>query len=142
MTSLSSFQKTKCLEIIDKLINWPICSPFIHDVDPNNDGAPDYLNVVKEPMSLTKVKEKLQHGEYKDLDQWKNDVNLIWTNAEEYNGPDGLFTHMAKEAELKFKKKCDRFPKDPEHEWYDRLKRTINKLREIVESPPPEVLQG
>jgi hypothetical protein len=67
MSKLSKFQQTKCLQITKKLIDWPICSPFVQMVDPVRDGAPDYFDLIKEPMALTEVKRKLMANDYDSI---------------------------------------------------------------------------
>lgn len=139
MGGLTKFQQNKCLEIIAKLINWPICSPFVEMVDPEKDGAPDYLEVIKNPMALNEVKKKLNSNSYANLQEWKDDVNLIWENAKTYNGEDTLFTHMAMEAKLWFQHKMDSFPSTPEEEWTRKIQKTAKKLYEVLSHPPAEL---
>lgn len=136
---LSKFQQAKCQAIIDKLIAWPICSPFIEMVDPERDGAPDYLDFIKEPMSLAEVKRKLHHDEYESVKDWERDVLLIWSNARTYNGEDTLFTYMAMEADMWFRSKMKRFPSTNEEEWTGKIQRTAKKLYEVMAHPPPEL---
>ncbi|EAX90281.1 Bromodomain containing protein [Trichomonas vaginalis G3] len=137
--SLNKFQLTKCLQIIEKLISWQICSPFVELVDPERDGAPDYLEVVKNPMALREVQKKLNDGAYSNLDQFKDDVDLIWSNAKLYNGDDTLFTHMALEAAQWFNEKMKRFPSTPEEEWTRKIQRTTQKLLGVLLHPPVEL---
>ena len=139
MTKLSKFQQAKCLEITEKLMAWPICSPFIEMVDPERDGAPDYFDYIKEPMALRKVQKKLNANEYDTIQAWEHDVNLIWSNAKLYNGEDTLFTHMAMEAALWFKEKMKRFPSTQEEDWTGKIQRTTKKLLEVLSHPPAEL---
>jgi hypothetical protein len=139
MAKLTKFQQTKCLEITDKLINWPICSPFVEMVDPDRDGAPDYFEYIKEPMALNEVKRKLTANEYDSVQTWERDVNLIWKNAKTYNGDDTLFTHMAMEASLWFNQKMKRFPSTQEEDWTGKIQRTTKKLLDVLSHPPAEL---
>lgn len=139
MSKLSKFQQTKCLEITEKLINWPICSPFIEMVDPERDGAPDYFDYVKEPMALAEVKKKLTSNQYDSVQAWQRDIGLIWENAKTYNGDDTLFTHMAMEAALWFEQKMKRFPSTQEEDWTGKIQRTAKKLCDVLSHPPPEL---
>ena len=139
MSLLSKFKQSKCLEITDKLISWPICLPFIEMVDPERDGAPDYFDYIKNPMALDEVKKKLNNNEYESVQAWEHDVNLIWENAKKYNGEDTLFTHMAMEAALWFKDKMKRFPSTQEEDWTAKIQRTTKKLLEVLSHPPAEL---
>ena len=115
---LTKFQQTKCQEIIEKLINWPICSPFIELVDPERDGAPDYLEIIKHINGISMVFQK---------------------DAKTYNGEDTLFTHMAMEASIWVENKMKRFPSTPEEEWTGKIQRTAKKLFDVLSHPPAEL---
>lgn len=108
-------------------------------VDPERDGAPDYLDYVKEPMALNEVKRKLLNNEYESREQWERDVNLIWTNAKTYNGDDTLFTQMAMEASMWFNEKMKRFPTTQEEDWARKIQRTTKKLLNVLSHPPAEL---
>jgi hypothetical protein len=139
MSKLTKFQQTKCLEITEKLINWPICTPFVEMVDPVRDGAPDYFEYIKKPMALSEVKRKLTANEYDTVQSWERDVNLIWQNARTYNGEDTLFTHMAMEASLWFTQRMKRFPATQEEDWTGKIQRTAKKLLDVLMHPPAEL---
>jgi hypothetical protein len=108
-------------------------------VDPERDGAPDYLDVITEPMALNEVKRKLTTNEYDSVQAWQRDVRLIWKNAKIYNGEDTLFTHMAMEADLWFDQKMKRFPSTQEEDWTGKTQRTAKKLFDVLSHPPAEL---
>lgn len=137
--SLSKFQTEKLVKLVDKLINKPICLPFVDLVDPEKDGAPDYLQIIKEPMSLREVLKKLKNNSYSSIEQFERDMGLIWTNAKTYNGPDALFTHMAMESKVYFDSKMKQFSNTPEEEWTKKIQRTTQKLLDVLQHPPPEL---
>ena len=56
---------------------------FLEPVDPVALGLHDYFDVVKEPMDLGTIRTKL--SSYDDLDNFANDVRLVFTNAMLYN---------------------------------------------------------
>ncbi|XP_010535990.1 PREDICTED: transcription initiation factor TFIID subunit 1 isoform X2 [Tarenaya hassleriana] len=47
--------------------------------------APDYLDIVKRPMDLSTIREKVRRLEYKDREQFRHDVWQIKFNAHLYN---------------------------------------------------------
>mgnify|MGYP005871260765 CR=1 FL=1 len=59
--------------------------PFMYPVDPEALQIPQYREVIKNPMDLTTVKTKYENGEYKDLDSFEKDVELIFDNAMIFN---------------------------------------------------------
>ena len=134
-----SFQMQKCVQITQKMMKWSVCIPFVEMVDPERDGAPRYFDIIQEPMALRRVLEKLQANEYDTVKDWKNDVNLIWSNARTYNGEDTLITYMAMEASRWFDEKTKDFPTTQEEEWTATMHRTSNKLLHVLSHPPLEI---
>ena len=137
--SINSFILTKCLKIIDTLIQWEICKPFVDRVDPERDGALDYYDRIKEPMTLNEVRTKLTNNAYKNLDSFKYDVNLIWKNARIYNGEDTLFTQMAKEASMWFDQKTNNIPSCIEEDWLMQIQNVTKKIYNALIDPPPDL---
>jgi hypothetical protein len=138
MPKLTKFQQTKCLEITGKLISWPICSPFIEMVDPVRDNAPDYFEVIEEPMALNEVRRKLTLNEYDSVEAWKHDINQIWKNARFYNGDGHLLAQTAQEASLWFNQKVKRLPATQEEDWIVKIELASKRLVEAVSHPPGE----
>ena len=61
---------------------------FAEPVDPVRLAIPDYLEIVKDPMDLGTVQKKLMANEgtgYRSVDQFVEDVRLVWYNAKIYN---------------------------------------------------------
>ncbi|KAF6197808.1 hypothetical protein GE061_008775 [Apolygus lucorum] len=56
---------------------------FSKPVDVNE--VPDYLQVIKEPMDLETMMTKIDHLEYTCAQDFLNDIDLLCTNALEYN---------------------------------------------------------
>ena len=92
----------KCLKIVSALRKNPLSLPFLEPVDPEVFGIPNYFEVIKDPMDLSTVEDKLRSQKYENHDEFVKDVNLIWTNARTFN-PEGHRVHeMAKTMELYF----------------------------------------
>jgi len=51
----------------------------------NRDEVPDYYNIIKNPIDLSSITEKLRKGKYMKKDDFKNDLDLIWSNCYTYN---------------------------------------------------------
>jgi hypothetical protein len=62
---------------------------FLEPVDWESLGLTDYLTVVKKPMDLNTVKNKLADGGYSSKEECSDDIRLIWSNAMLYNVPGG-----------------------------------------------------
>lgn len=58
--------------------------PFVGPVD--EDYAPNYYKVIREPMDLQTIEDKLDNQEYLTLDQFRSDFQLVVLNCHKYNG--------------------------------------------------------
>ncbi len=68
-------------EIIDALKKEPRAKIFLHKV--NKKDAPNYYDIIKNPMDLGTVERKIMI--YNDLSEFKADLDLIWDNCLKYN---------------------------------------------------------
>ncbi|OHS94692.1 Bromodomain containing protein [Tritrichomonas foetus] len=135
-STLNGVQKTYCLKITKKIMDYPISVFFLNPVDPEKDGAPDYLEKIKKPMDLNTVKSKLESNSYPSIDKWKEEMNLIWKNAMTYN-TEGNYIHMiAKELNEVFRRFCETIPKSELEAWTFRVRKTHSKLMKLIESKP------
>jgi len=57
----------------------------------------DYFDVIKEPMDLSTVEEKLKNHEYSTTHDFSLDVYKIWDNAFTYNSKDSRIFQMTQE---------------------------------------------
>ncbi|PSR76979.1 hypothetical protein BD289DRAFT_463729 [Coniella lustricola] len=85
--------------------NWLNNQWFLEPVDPVALNIPTYHSVVKQPMDLGTMKQKLQGGEYESAKDFKADFGLIVKNCIKFNGEDHAVTVAAKELEKSFEKK-------------------------------------
>jgi len=46
---------------------------------------PDYYELIKNPIDMKKIKDKIEAFDYTDVDQYSADFNLMYNNAQEYN---------------------------------------------------------
>jgi Bromodomain/Bromodomain extra-terminal - transcription regulation len=58
-------------------------------------GLLDYPKLIKNPMDLGTIKDKLKKKGYKTLRQLNDDVNLVWTNCMTYNQDGSDFYKLA-----------------------------------------------
>ncbi|CAD7695550.1 unnamed protein product [Ostreobium quekettii] len=83
----------KCETILNNIRRHRLAGPFLHPVDPVRAQVPDYYNVIKHPMDLGTVGERLelrgrggQRGYASPL-EFRDDMRLVWANCREYNPP-------------------------------------------------------
>lgn len=67
---------------------------FNSPVDPEALGIPDYYSVISRPMDLGTVRQRLEAGEYGNLQHLSEDICLVFENAQRYN-PVGHAVHTA-----------------------------------------------
>jgi hypothetical protein len=72
----------KCERVLAQLCKHPCIGPFLTPVD-----VPGYGLVIKEPMDLGTVGNKLRGGEYGSPGEFIHDICKIWTNSWAYNEP-------------------------------------------------------
>ena len=51
----------------------------------------DYTTIVKNPMDLSIIRKKIEKFEYKNCEDYKNDLELIYVNSKAYNGQSNLY---------------------------------------------------
>uniref|UniRef100_A0A673CCE8 Uncharacterized protein n=1 Tax=Sphaeramia orbicularis TaxID=375764 RepID=A0A673CCE8_9TELE len=81
--------------------------PFLEPVDTND--APDYYRVIKEPMDLSTMEERLQKREYIKLTEFVADMTKIFDNCRYYNPSDSPFYQCAEVLETFFVQKLKGF---------------------------------
>lgn len=63
------------------------------------DDAPDYFDVIKQPMDLSSIGRKLDSDEYRSLADFVSDVRLMFENCREYNGDSSPYAEAADRLE-------------------------------------------
>lgn len=76
-------------KIIDQLVAKDSMEIFLEPVDVNE--VPDYDAVIKNPIDLGTMREKLKNGQYDSLDDLESDFTLMYKNCLLYNDKDTIF---------------------------------------------------
>lgn len=87
--------------------------PFYKPVDAQLLGLTDYHEVIKHPMDLGTVKQKMDNHEYKTPDEFASDVRLVFTNCYKYNPPDHEVVAMARKLQDVFEMRYAKMPDEP-----------------------------
>lgn len=77
---------------------------FLEPVDPVALNIPTYFSIIKKPMDLKTITEKLEDGQYRSGKEVEKDMKQIVLNSETFNGP-GPVTNAAQDLEALFKDK-------------------------------------
>jgi hypothetical protein len=83
----------KCRDIIKSLIGRPHAVAFRQPVDPVVLCIPTYSLIVKSPMDLGTVREKVRSNIYGNVMEFVKDVRLTFSNAKLFN-PEGHVVHI------------------------------------------------
>lgn len=84
--SLDGFNTISLSTLIDEIIKNKNAWPFTKPVSASE--VPDYFDVIKKPMDFSKVKSKLNLGDYSSNEQAMRDVELVFYNCDLYNVAD------------------------------------------------------
>ncbi|XP_057274417.1 nucleosome-remodeling factor subunit BPTF isoform X8 [Pezoporus wallicus] len=87
--------------------------PFLEPVDPND--APDYYGVIKEPMDLATMEERILKRYYKKVTEFVADMTKIFDNCRYYNPSDSPFYQCAEVLESFFVQKLKGFKASRSH---------------------------
>uniref|UniRef100_A0A671PHD3 Nucleosome-remodeling factor subunit BPTF-like n=1 Tax=Sinocyclocheilus anshuiensis TaxID=1608454 RepID=A0A671PHD3_9TELE len=93
--------------ILRSLQSHKMAWPFLEPVDPND--APDYYGIIKEPMDLSTMEERLQNRFYSKLTEFVADMTKIFDNCRYYNPSDSPFYQCAEFLESFFVQKLKAF---------------------------------
>ncbi|KAI8811861.1 Bromodomain-containing protein [Cladochytrium replicatum] len=77
-----------CSQLLRELVSRKYAqynTPFLFPVDPIAQGVPHYFDIIKHPMDLSTVRKKLEQGEYGSMDEFQEDIRLMFRNCREFN---------------------------------------------------------
>lgn len=69
--------------LLSEMQNHPSAWPFVQPV--SREEVPDYYEVIKEPMDLGTMEQKLESDKYEQMDDFIYDAKLIFNNCRSYN---------------------------------------------------------
>ena len=76
-----------------------IAFPFMLPVDPVALNIPHYHKLIKQPMDLSTISSKLNHGQYENAREFEADVRLMFSNCYKFNPPSDPVHGMGKQFE-------------------------------------------
>ncbi|XP_050294423.1 protein split ends-like isoform X2 [Anthonomus grandis grandis] len=94
-------------KILDYVKNHEDAWPFVDPVE--EEYAPNYYSIIRRPMDLTKMEERLDQGYYKSFDKFKGDFQLIVNNCRLYNGAENEYTQMVDVLVKVFEKATEKY---------------------------------
>ncbi|KAI3992722.1 hypothetical protein MKX01_021683 [Papaver californicum] len=129
--SLSDMQELEL--ILDKLQRKDTYHVFARPVDP--DELPDYYDVIEHPMDFGTIRKKLAGGTYCNLEELENDVNLVCSNAMQYNAAETVYFKQAHSIQELARTKFQSFRIDSEHTKAEAKSEQKTKCNSLVKKP-------
>ena len=77
---------------------------FHKPVDPEELNIPDYFNIIKNPMDFSTIKRKLSNYSYTNLQEFCNDMGLVFDNCYTYNGTKSIIGDMCTRVKKEYEK--------------------------------------
>ena len=123
-----SEEQEKFKKAVKRLMNQKNSFWFHHPVDPVALNLTNYYDIVKEPMDLGTVLQKVENGEYDGVDNFIREVRLVFDNAKIFNPPGTQVYIDADLLKSKFEVEfCPEFAK-PDPETVEQCLDIWNKL--------------
>ncbi|KAG6911349.1 hypothetical protein DXG01_001020 [Tephrocybe rancida] len=113
---------------------------FNQPVDPIRDHAPNYFDVIKDPMDLSTMGAKLEEGMYKDRAEFALDFRLMISNAKLYNVAGSYVHNEAINLEVFFEKQWVIISKTLELVNSNNKDKAQTSATIVPALPPPRVL--
>lgn len=82
----------ECFAVLDTVYNHELSEPFRHEV--KSKDVPDYYKTIKRGMCYDMIAHKLRNGIYQKLDEFTDDMRLIFDNCFQYH-TEGSLTYLA-----------------------------------------------
>ncbi|KAG6452471.1 hypothetical protein O3G_MSEX007658 [Manduca sexta] len=99
--------QTDMYKVLEQLTAHEDAWPFMDPVE--EEYAPNYYAVIRRPMDLRKMEERLDSGYYTDFSMFKADFKLIVNNCRLYNGQDNEYTLMVDNLQTAFDRLTEKY---------------------------------
>ncbi|KAK9478959.1 histone acetyltransferase [Lipomyces japonicus] len=83
--------------LLNEMTNHPSAWPFAQPV--NKDEVSDYYTIIKEPMDLSTMEQRLESDAYQTMEDFLYDARLIYNNCRQYNNETTTYYKNANKLE-------------------------------------------
>ena len=139
MIKMTPERRDLCIHITKKLMTYPCAKFFLKPVDPET--APKYYEIIKCPQDLSSILKRLENNEYNSVGNWERDVELIWYNAEKYNGSQSWINKLAQSLADHFHEKVKILHLQDIAEWTTTAYNLGKIMLSSTATPPPSLRQ-
>ena len=116
-----------CSQITNTLFDDPVAGIF--RVPAYQSDQDPYLQYIQKPMDFGTIKKKLKDNSYFNINDWKQDVELVFSNAVEYNTAQSLIGGIALHLKRKYEKLLERFNLSNKQNYEERLRKLYRELQ-------------
>jgi hypothetical protein len=135
----TAFHKRWCTDCTKKISLSPFALYFREHPMTSVPNYDHYLSVVKNPIWLKEVMERLRFSCYNYVHEWVTDMQGVWENAILYNAPDTPGYDCALVLKRMFEKRCQPIPSCLEDiNEIDRV-RILRRIENLLTDPPEGV---
>ncbi|KAH0795621.1 Bromodomain containing protein [Histomonas meleagridis] len=114
---------------------------FASPVDPERDNCLSYFKIIEHPMDFGTVRSKLESDQYKSVEQWKEDVHLIFENSYKFNTRQSLISTLAKQLQQIFNELTETITSNPKMDWLIKLDQLKTELNQMYKNAPKDIIQ-
>ncbi|KAH0170378.1 Bromodomain-containing protein, partial [Aureobasidium melanogenum] len=77
-------------------------APFRAPVDPVALNVPQYFSIIKHPMDVSTITQRLKGGQYASAEEFRNDFELMFSNCFKFNPAGNIVHEMGKDFQAEF----------------------------------------
>lgn len=129
-------QRKWCIKVINHLFKWKLTVFFRRPIDPAKNDLPNYFQIVQKPMDLETVKKTLLNGNYKNIQSFISDLQLIFENAKKYHGKSTVMWFISEEILQWISKMEESMHLTPQQIWFNELAEIKKKIEDHVLNMP------
>ena len=129
----------ECVRIMKEIVKKPIALMFLNSVNESEDGMEDYYSIIRKPITLGEIQNKLQSNEYSSIQELKSDFQLIQANADKFFGKRSYYSIAAKELRACFLKMLERIEERNPKVWIKNVDTIDHNIQWLLNNMPENI---
>lgn len=135
---MTDFQKNYCFKMLDKIEKHPISQIFMQQSNLNDSHFSKYIDKQKKVMDFKTIRKKIIDKQYKSMNEWGQDVRIIFSNAKNNFKDDSPIYKMGQDLSEWFENKWNDYPRSEEELWVKKLRKIQESIKYLSEHFPIE----
>lgn len=141
MIPFSAFHKSWCKDKTKKFLDFPFSVWFRDSPEYSIADYTSYLQVIKSPVWLNLINDRLKHDVYRYVHEWVSDMRNIWANAILFNPPDSEPYELALYLQKLFERYCLPVPSSQKEVDQIEIQKKLTALLKHLQEIPPLIKQ-